>query len=62
VIREGDPVLVVRNEYSAAHREGVPAWGFPGGGREDGETLAEAAIRETREETGLTIETYADRT
>jgi 8-oxo-dGTP diphosphatase len=57
VLREGDRVLVVRNEYQARHREGVPAWGFPGGAREDGETLAEAAIRETREETGLTVET-----
>jgi 8-oxo-dGTP pyrophosphatase MutT (NUDIX family) len=34
----------------------VPAWWFPvGGALEPGETLAEAAIRETEEETGLKI-------
>lgn len=57
VIRERDRVLVVRNQYPAGHRVDVPKWGFPGGEREPGETLAEAAVRETREETGLTIET-----
>jgi 8-oxo-dGTP diphosphatase len=56
LIREGDCVLVVRNDYPEGHRIGLPAWGFPGGGREPGETLAEAAARETREETGLTVE------
>lgn len=56
VVRDGERVLVVRNEYPAGHREGIPAWGFPGGEREAGETLAEAAIRETREETGLDVE------
>ncbi len=30
-------------------------WGFPGGKQEDGETLAQAAIRETEEECGLII-------
>mgnify|MGYP001365456606 CR=1 FL=1 len=30
-------------------------WGFPGGKREDGETSVEAAVREVREETSLTV-------
>lgn len=31
-------------------------WGPPGGGREDGETYEEAAVREVREETGVDVE------
>ena len=57
VVRDGDRVLVVRNDYAAGTHADIPPWGFPGGGRESGETLAEAAVRETREETGLEIET-----
>ncbi|WP_459192589.1 NUDIX domain-containing protein [Halosimplex sp. J119] len=40
-------VLLVRNEGDAG-------WGDPGGKREAGETFAEAARREVREETGVT--------
>lgn len=32
---------------------GGTAWGIPGGGREDGETFEEGALREVREETGI---------
>ncbi|MGL5583012.1 MAG: NUDIX hydrolase [Cetobacterium sp.] len=30
-------------------------WGFPGGGVEEGETFAQAAIRECKEEIGFTV-------
>lgn len=33
----------------------IERWNFPGGHREFGETLAEAAVREMREETGIDI-------
>ncbi|MBQ1164836.1 NUDIX hydrolase, partial [Streptomyces sp. A73] len=31
-------------------------WQFPAGGIEDGETAEQAAVRETQDETGLTVE------
>ena len=37
-------------------REDFEVWCLPGGGVEDGESLAEAGIREAREETGLNVE------
>lgn len=43
-------VLVVRQ-----HHEGRDIWMVPGGGIEDGETSAEAGVREILEETGLEI-------
>ena len=45
-------VLIVRRAQPPAH--GV--YTLPGGGVEVGETLAEAVVREVREETGLEIE------
>ncbi|MCE1237707.1 MAG: NUDIX domain-containing protein [Hyphomicrobiales bacterium] len=41
-------VLLLRHTY-------VPGWYFPGGGVEAGETAAEAAARETVEETGVRL-------
>ena len=51
-IIRGDRVLVVRRARAPAH--GV--FTLPGGVVEAGETLAEAVIREVREETGLEVE------
>lgn len=44
-----DKVLMVKNSK-------YDNWSLPGGSVEEGETLSEAAIREAKEETGLTVE------
>ena len=38
-----------------SHRRDLDLWNLPGGGVESGELPTEAAIRETREETGLDV-------
>ncbi len=48
VIDEGKVLLTKREDFEI--------WCLPGGGVEDGESLAEAAIREAKEETGLDVE------
>ncbi len=48
VIHEGKILLTQREDFET--------WILPGGGVEEGESLAQAAIRETKEETGLNIE------
>lgn len=47
----GDRVLLVRRGRPPRQGE----WSIPGGHQELGETVFEAAIREAREETGLTV-------
>ena len=51
VVDEGGDVLLVRVVDPIDGRP--PVWLCPGGGVEAGESLAEAAVRELREETGL---------
>jgi ADP-ribose pyrophosphatase YjhB (NUDIX family)/GNAT superfamily N-acetyltransferase len=52
VFDEAGRVLVVRELSGSARGR----YGFPGGALEAGETPAEGAVRETREETGATVE------
>jgi len=47
VIDEGRILLTKRDDFEV--------WCLPGGGVEDGESMAEAAIRETKEEAGIDV-------
>lgn len=50
-------VAVIENgKVLLTKREDFEVWCLPGGGVEDGESLAEGAIREAKEETGLDVE------
>jgi 8-oxo-dGTP diphosphatase len=52
IITDGDRVLMIRRRVA----EGSLSWAFPSGGVEEGETASGAAVREVKEETGLTVE------
>jgi ADP-ribose pyrophosphatase YjhB (NUDIX family) len=56
VIKEGKVVLVRRGAEPALGK-----WSIPGGAVDLGETVRDAAIRETKEECGLEIELVDDR-
>lgn len=50
LIRDG------RGRYAVVHTPGRESWGPPGGGVEPGEGVADAAVREVLEETGIVLE------
>lgn len=52
IIVQDNQVLMVRRRV----REGQLSWQFPAGAIESGESAEAAAVRETLEETGLTVE------
>jgi ADP-ribose pyrophosphatase YjhB (NUDIX family) len=52
IVIEDDRLLLLNQDVPGAGR----SWSLPGGKLEDGETLAEALVREMREETGLDVE------
>jgi ADP-ribose pyrophosphatase YjhB (NUDIX family) len=53
IIIENSRVVLVKRGHAPLQGE----WSIPGGVLEVGEMLREAAVREAREETGLTVET-----
>lgn len=55
---EHDRVLLFRGVDSTI-ADATPWWFTPGGGLEPGETPREAALREVREETGLSLESVS---
>jgi len=54
IIEDNGNVLFMRRSHTCDHAPGE--WEFVSGRLEHGETLTEAALREAKEETGLTVE------
>lgn len=48
--------VIHENKILLTQREDFETWVLPSGGVENGESLAQAGIRETKEETGLDVE------
>ena len=56
VVRPGVSAIIVTGEGLLLQRRGDNGlWGLPGGSVEPGESVADAVVREVREETGLEV-------
>jgi len=53
----GDTLLITRRAQNLRNHAGQ--WALPGGRRDDGESIEDAALRELREETGVSLEASA---
>jgi len=51
--------VIHENKILLTRREDFETWILPSGGVEDGESVAQAALRETKEETGLDVQLTA---
>ncbi len=60
IVDRGGRVLLFRYLHKKGPLAGQDFWSTPGGGVEDGETFQQAAIRELKEETGLTRESVGE--
>jgi 8-oxo-dGTP pyrophosphatase MutT (NUDIX family) len=56
MLDEAGRLLLFRFEHRRGPLAGQAFWAMPGGALDPGETYAEAALRELREETGLVVE------
>jgi predicted NUDIX family NTP pyrophosphohydrolase len=61
IYRQGDTLEVLLVHPSGNYNRRAP-WGIPKGLLDEGESLLDAAVRETREETGVRIVNAADKT
>ncbi|MFD0023978.1 NUDIX hydrolase [Streptomyces sp. NPDC058382] len=59
LIDDRDRILLLKSYTDPADPAAGHTWWTPGGGVEDGESLSEAAARELREETGLSVDAAA---
>ena len=51
LIKKDEKIFLIKRKFEPF----ANFWSFPGGGRDEKETIEEATIRETKEETGLDI-------